>query len=63
MLIVKLLFISDIHGIKTNLEHIKERFYELKCDKLIDLGDLFYNGQRNNFINNYDVDYVKKFLN
>ena len=61
--IMNLLFISDIHGIKTNLSKIKERFDELKCEKLIVLGDLFYIGPRNNMIEGYDIDYVKNFLN
>lgn len=60
---MNLLFISDIHGIKTNLSKIKERFDELKCEKLIVLGDLFYIGPRNNMIEGYDIDYVKNFLN
>ena len=60
---MNLLFISDIHGIKTNLPKIKEKFNELKSDKLIVLGDLFYIGPRNNMIEGYDIDYVKSFLN
>ena len=60
---MKLLFISDIHGIKTNLPKIKERFEELECDKLVVLGDLFYIGPRNKMIEGYDIEYVKEFLN
>ena len=60
---MNLLFISDIHGIKTNLPKIKERFDELKCDKLIVLGDLFYIGPRNSMMEGYDIDFVKNFLN
>lgn len=60
---MKLLFISDIHGIKTNLEKIKERFNTLNCDKLIVLGDLFYIGPRNKMNQDYDIEYVKEFLN
>ena len=29
---MRLMFISDIHGIKTNLPKIKERFEKLNCD-------------------------------
>ncbi len=29
---MKIMFISDIHGIKTNLHFIKYKFEELKCD-------------------------------
>lgn len=59
---MKLLFISDIHGIKTNLPKIKERFNELQCDKLVVLGDLYYIGPRNKMIEGYDINYVKEFL-
>lgn len=59
---MKLMFISDIHGIKTNLEKIKIKFKELNCDKLIVLGDLFYIGPRNSLIEGYDINYVKDFL-
>ena len=51
---MKLMFISDIHGIKTNLAKIKERFEELNCDKLVVLGDLYYIGPRNKMIEGYD---------
>lgn len=60
---MKFIVISDIHGIKTNLPKIKERFKKLECDKLIVLGDLFYIGPRNDMIGGYDIDYVKNFLN
>ena len=55
---MKLLIISDIHGIKTNLEHIRQIFIKEKCDKLIVLGDLYYTyGYDNN------KEEVKEFLN
>ncbi len=59
---MKLMFISDIHGIKTNLPKIKERFNELNCDKLVVLGDLYYIGPRNKMIEGYDINYVNEFL-
>ena len=59
---MKILFISDIHGIKTNLPKIKSRFEELACDKLVVLGDLYYIGPRNKMIEGYDIDYVREFL-
>ena len=37
---MRIMFISDIHGIKTNLELIKRRYEELNCTKLVVLGDL-----------------------
>lgn len=59
---MKILFISDIHGIKTNLPKIKKRFEELKCDKLVVLGDLYYIGPKNKMIEGYDIDFVREFL-
>ena len=52
---MKLMFISDIHGITTNLSKVKERFEELHCDKLVVLGDLYYIGPRNKMIEGYDI--------
>jgi len=59
---MKLMFISDIHGIKTNLEKVKEKFKELNCDKLVALGDLYYIGPRNKMIEGYDIKAVESFL-
>lgn len=59
---MKIMFISDIHGIKTNLPKINEKFKELNCDKLVVLGDLYYIGPRNNAPTDYDIEYVKDFL-
>ncbi len=56
---MRLLVISDIHGIKKNLKHINERFKELKCDKLIVLGDLFHGSMAVD----YDLDFIYNFLN
>ena len=59
---MKLMFISDIHGIKTNLSKVKERFEELHCDKLVVLGDLYYIGPRNKMVEGYDIKAVQAFL-
>lgn len=59
---MKIMFISDIHGIKTNLPKIKERFIEENCDKLIVLGDLYYMGSRTYYNEDHDIDYVKNYL-
>lgn len=56
------MFISDIHGIKTNLEKIKNRYQELNCEKLIVLGDLYYIGPRNTMKKDYDIQAVLQFL-
>lgn len=59
---MKIMFISDIHGIKTNLNKVKEKFSELNCDKLVVLGDLYYIGPRNKMIEGYDINFVREFL-
>lgn len=56
---MRILFISDIHGIKTNLLKVEEAFNKLNCDKLVILGDVLNNGYH---VYNYDKDYVEKFL-
>lgn len=57
---MKVIFISDIHGIKTNLESIKPIIDD--SDKLVVLGDLYYIGPRNKINNDYDILYIQKFL-
>ncbi len=59
---MKWLFISDIHGRKTNLPKIQEKMASLQCDKLIVLGDLYYMGPRNEIEEDYDISYVRDFL-
>lgn len=59
---MKIMFISDIHGIKNNLDKIRKKYHELSCDKLVVLGDLYYIGPRNKIHNDYDIQYVKSFL-
>lgn len=59
---MKIMFISDIHGIKTNLEKIRQKFLEFNCNKLVVLGDLYYIGPRNKMKDGYDIQYVKEFL-
>ena len=52
---MKLLFISDIHGLDTNLHVIDEEIIDKKIDKLVVLGDLYTGYNRKNE--------VKEFLN
>ncbi len=59
---MKLMFISDIHGISTNLDKVKQKFEEFKCDKLVVLGDLYYIGPRNKIVEGYSIEKVKSFL-
>lgn len=60
---MKILFISDIHGIKTNLGYIRGLDEKEKFDKIVVLGDLYYYPRLdNNSKNKYDGLYVKDFL-
>lgn len=59
---MKMLFISDIHGIYENLDYIDDLIKKKKFDKLIVLGDLYYciSSYMNNL--NINADVVKNFL-
>lgn len=59
---MKIMFISDIHGVKTNLAKVKEKFEELQCDKLVMLGDLYYIGPKGKIQEDYDIPYIQEFL-
>jgi len=55
---MKILFISDIHGITNNLNFIEDKIEEEKIDKLVCLGDLYYAGpsyNKNYIINSNEV--------
>lgn len=41
---MKILFFSDVHGITTNLQKLKELDNTEKFDKIVCLGDLYYSG-------------------
>lgn len=62
MRFIKILFFSDIHGIYTNLEHIKNLDIKENFDKIIVLGDLYYTGPNNDNIENFNSRRVKDFL-
>ena len=59
---MKIMFISDIHGIKTNLEKVREEYQKHQCNKLVVLGDLYYMGPKQKVIDDYDSSYVNEFL-
>lgn len=60
---MKLLFISDIHGYYNNLKIIEKQINNQKIDKLIVLGDLYYQGPSYNNIKQIQSNKVKEFLN
>lgn len=51
---MKILFISDIHGISTNLDYIDRKITDENIDKLVVLGDLYMGG--------HDREKINKFL-
>ena len=59
---MKIMFISDIHGVSTNLKKVEEKFESLECDKLVVLGDLYYIGPRNRMNPGYNIPEVENFL-
>ena len=60
---MKLLFISDIHGISINLDYIKELDNKNNFDKIVILGDIYYGGPSFYETNTQDILGVKEFIN
>lgn len=60
---MRLLFISDIHGVPSTLEAALKVGETLGYDKLVLLGDLLYHGPRNGVPEFYDPVKVAKILN
>lgn len=67
---MKILFISDIHGIAYNLKYIENKIQTEKIDKLICLGDLYYAGPtysgdykiESNIVHNFLTKYKNKLI-
>ena len=60
---MRLLFISDIHGVPSTLEAALAAALPLGYDKIVLLGDLLYHGPRNGVPNFYDPVKVAQLLN
>jgi putative phosphoesterase len=60
---MKILFLSDIHGVSSALERALEKGSELGFDRLVLLGDLMYHGPRNGVPDLYDPVKVAEILN
>lgn len=56
---MKIVVISDIHGIKTNIGKVLDFFHNNECDKLVVLGDVLNNGF---YTYDYDPQYIEKVL-
>lgn len=61
--IMKILFISDIHGVPSTLQAALAKGDELGFDVLALLGDLMYHGPRNGVPDFYDPPAVAEILN
>lgn len=60
---MRLLFISDIHGVPSALEAALDKASAIGYDKIVLLGDLLYHGPRNGVPDFYDPVKVAKILN
>lgn len=60
---MKILFASDIHGSEYYTKKLVEKYNELKCEKMILLGDILYHGPRNDLPKGHDPKGVISLLN
>lgn len=60
---MRILFLSDVHGVPSTLAAALEKGLALGFDKLVLLGDLLYHGPRNGVPNFYDPVKVAEILN
>ena len=60
---MKIVFMSDIHGVPSTLKAALSAADTLGYDRLVLLGDLLYHGPRNGVPNFYDPEDVAKTLN
>ena len=60
---MRILFISDIHGVPSTLSSALEQGERLGYDRLVLLGDLMYHGPRNGVPDFYDTAKVADILN
>ena len=60
---MKLLFLSDIHGVPSTLEAALKMAENLEYDRICLLGDVLYHGPRNGVPDFYDPEKVASILN
>ena len=60
---MKLLFLSDIHGVPSTLEAALKMAENLEYDRIFLLGDLLYHAPRNGVPSLYDPEKVARILN
>ena len=60
---MKFLVLTDIHGSSKYLKLAMEKYNELKCEKILLLGDILYHGPRNDLPLEYNPKEVISILN
>ena len=60
---MKYFIVSDIHGSYKYAKILIDKYNELKCDKILLLGDILYHGPRNDLPEEYNPKEVIKLLN
>ena len=60
---MKFLVLTDIHGSSKFLKLAMEKYNELKCEKILLLGDILYHGPRNDLPLEYNPKEVISILN
>lgn len=60
---MKFLIVSDIHGSAYYTKKVVDAFHQLKCDRILLLGDILYHGPRNDLPKEYDPKQVIQLLN
>ena len=60
---MRLIFISDIHGVAQTLDKALSKTSQLDFDKIVLLGDILYHGPRNGVPDLYDPIRVTALLN
>ncbi|MGI6494674.1 MAG: phosphodiesterase [Kiritimatiellia bacterium] len=60
---MRILFLSDIHGVPSTLEAVLHEAETLRPDRIVLLGDLLYHGPRNGVPHPYDPERVASILN
>lgn len=59
---MKIMVISDTHGLITGIHKVEEKINELNIDKIVILGDIYYSGIRNMLHKDYNPQYIEDFL-
>ena len=59
---MKVIVISDTHGLITGIRKVEEKINKLNVDKIVILGDIYYSSIRNMMNSDYNPQYIEDFL-